>query len=690
MTYAPEIHRRGLLALLSGMAAMPVAARAGAAPAACRIADGSIAIEFDSSLRSRVSRKIGGRFLALTGFDASEHLHLTGTGPAGPFHFTGHRQTSVAGRHGAGVEHRVTGRTPAGLEKTVTLTLYDRYPGLALQTVTYRNGTSAALAATGWSNGAHLLRQDGHGFWSWSGSSHEDRRDWVQPVKPGFNQANFMGMNASDYGSGTPIVDVWRRDAGLAAGHVETVPKPVSLPLSGTPQGAAIAVEWEEKKALPPGASLTTLETFIAVHGGDFFATLDGYRKIMSERGLASPPAPAASYEGVWCAWGYDRVCTVAEVEGTLQKAADLGLKWAVLDDGWQSSVGDWYLDPQKFPGGEADIKALVAKVKAAGLKPKLWISPLAAAPGTDLLHAHPDMLLQDQNGAPQLISWWNSFYLCPAYAPVREYTEKVMTRIIRDWGFQGVKIDGQHLNGVARCYNPAHHHADPAASVEGLQVFWKHIYDAVRAADPEAVVEICPCGDSYAYFNFPAMNQAPASDPESSWQVRLKGKSLKALMGPSAPYAGDHVELSDGGDDFASTVGIGAVVATKFTWPQGGRGKDGSFLLTPEKETLWRKWIALYNEKMLPLGVYRGELYDIGFDRPEAHAVEKDGRLYYAFFAADWRGAIELRGLKGRCAVRDYVDGRDLGFVSPAQPRIEVAFRHALLLETVPAGDAA
>jgi alpha-galactosidase len=64
--------------------------------------------------------------------------------------------------------------------------------------------------------------------------------------------------------------------------------------------------------------------------------------------------------------------------------------------------------------------------------------------------------------------------------------------------------------------------------------------------------------------------------------------------MGPSAPFAGDHVELSDHGDDFASTVGIGAVVSTKFTWPVDPKPKD-SFLLTPEKERLWRKWVALY-----------------------------------------------------------------------------------------------
>ena len=55
----------------------------------------------------------------------------------------------------------------------------------------------------------------------------------------GFDQRNFMGMNASDYGGGTPVVDVWRRDYGLAVGHVETVPKLLALPVTVTADGRA-------------------------------------------------------------------------------------------------------------------------------------------------------------------------------------------------------------------------------------------------------------------------------------------------------------------------------------------------------------------------------------------------------------------------------------------------------------------
>jgi alpha-galactosidase len=222
---------------------------------------------------------------------------------------------------------------------------------------------------------------------------------------------------------------------------------------------------------------------------------------------------------------------------------------------------------------------------------------------------------------------------------------------------------------------------------VEKLQDFFQAIYAAAVQSNPQAVVELCPCGTSYSFFNFRSFNSAPASDPESSWQVRHKGKSLKALMGPTAAFAGDHVELSTGGADFASTVGIGGIVSTKFTWPADPKPKD-SFLLTPAKEPIWRKWIAIYNDKQLPLGTYRGELYDIGFDKPETHVIEKAGRFYYAFYGRNFSGSVPLRGLKAgrRYHVRDYYNDRNLSEVSGQNNQLQVAFDDFLVIEAVPA----
>jgi alpha-galactosidase len=240
-------------------------------------------------------------------------------------------------------------------------------------------------------------------------------------------------------------------------------------------------------------------------------------------------------------------------------------------------------------------------------------------------------------------------------------------------------------MNGVPPCFNPAHHHARPEESVEDLAKFFQMIYDTARSIKPDALVEWCPCGTAFNFYNLPNLNMSVASDPHNSWQVRTKGKSLKALHGDATAYFGDHVELSDGRQDFASTLGIGGVVGTQFTWPVGS-ARRGNYDLTPEKEEVWQKWISLYKAKMLSQGEYRGDLYDIGFDRPETHAIRKAGSMYYAFFAPEYRGKVELRGLDRRpYAVHDYENGRDLGTVRGPAGSLDVQFAKHLLLEAKP-----
>jgi alpha-galactosidase len=667
---------------------------------AAALGDDLILIEFDSQMRSRIwdthaTAEGEGRNVALTHWAASETLVMGTDSHLDRFALREQSKQHIDGPLGRGTRLRLTGVAESQIEKTVQVELFAGYPGFAFYQVSYRNLSAHPITIDSWTQCAlRLALEGGRGkraatsdspFWSFCGSTHADRRDWVQPVRPGFEQQNFMGMSASDYGGGTPIVDVWRRTGGVAIGHLELTPQLVSLPVSCTESALDLTMTAPLKQALLPGETLRLPQAFVATHRGDYFAVLDAYRRIMGVRGIASPQPPKAAYEPIWCAWGYERDCTLQLIEDTLPKVRDLGLRWAVIDDGWQSNVGDWKVNPAKYPNGEADMRQLVRAIRSYDLEARLWWAPLAAAPGSDLLHDHTDMLLLDQDGAVQNISWWNSFYLCPAYQPTVDYMVGLVRKFLGDWGYSGLKIDGQHLNAVAPCYNPAHRHARPEESVEKLQDFFQAIYQTALQLNPQAIVELCPCGTSYSFFNFRSFNQAPASDPESSWQVRHKGKTLKALMGPSAAFAGDHVELSTGGADFASTVGIGGIVSTKFTWPRDPKPKD-SFLLTAPRESIWRKWIALYNEHLLPLGTYRGELYDIGFDKPETHVIEKAGRFYYAFYARDFTGPVPLRGLTGApYRVRDYYNDRELGEVSGTQSTLQLAFSNFLVLEAIP-----
>jgi alpha-galactosidase len=666
-------------------------------PAARAVADDPVAphsvrgvgirVDFDDRLHSRVVALRGDQEVALGPYSPSEGLAVRG-GVVEDFPFTSAVDEHAQDAFGSGHRLRLRGETPL-LAKTVTATVYDAFPRLAVVQATYTNRGTQDLSVDGWTSVRHLLAAGESPepvFWSFQSGSYESRPDWVLPVPVGFVQENFLGMNATDYGGGTPVVDVWRRDWGLAVGHVETSPRLVSLPVRRTAAGAEIAVTAKETRLLHPGESFETPRTFVAVHQGDHFETLAAYRRLMGRQGLESPPAPQAAFAPIWCAWGYGRHFTPEQVVQTLPLAKKLGFGWATLDDGWQVAEGDWVPEPGKFPGGDADMKALVDQIHAQGMKAQLWWTPLAVDPGTRLLKSHPDQLLLEADGGTRAISWWDSYYLCPAYGPVRDDAAAFARKAIGVWGFDGLKIDGQHLNGAPPCYNAAHNHSSPQESVAGVPGFFKAIFDAARSANRDALVEICPCGTSFSFFNLPYLNMAVASDPTSSWQVRLKGKTLKALMGDATAYFGDHVELSDGGADFASTLGIGGVIGTQFAWPGAPGEKDPKLLLTADKERAWERWVRLYKEKSLYSGEYLGTLYDIGFDRPEAHVIRKGGVLYYAFYAPEWKGPISLRGLShGRYHVRDYENGTDLGDVAGPEATLAADFRGHLLIEAQP-----
>jgi alpha-galactosidase len=204
-------------------------------------------------------------------------------------------------------------------------------------------------------------------------------------------------------------------------------------------------------------------------------------------------------------------------------------------------------------------------------------------------------------------------------------------------------------------------------------------------------------------------MDQAVTADPVGSIQVRRRVKMYKALLGPRAAVYGDHVELTrirnasanneqDLGSDFASTLGTGGVLGTKFTWPDYGP-KFKSVYLGSDKEAHWKEWIRLYNEKMLSKGNFLN-LYVYGFDFPEAYAIEKDGHIYYAFYAytqpaagqsqpvpSHWSGEVELRGLADKnYQVTDYVHGKSFGTVRGPTAKLRVDFSDNLLLEAAAA----
>ena len=68
------------------------------------------------------------------------------------------------------------------------------------------------------------------------------------------------------------------------------------------------------------------------------------------------------------------------------------------MDDGWfgqrkddHAGLGDWYVNPQKFPNG---LKPLIDKVHALNMDFGLWVEPEMVNPNSDLYRKHPDWVI--------------------------------------------------------------------------------------------------------------------------------------------------------------------------------------------------------------------------------------------------------------------------------------------------------
>src|SRR6516164_6564452 len=472
----------------------------------------SLRIEFDKNMRSRVIARFGAKDIPLGAFSASETVKGT---ERSWYDFALDSQTHerVTDAYGAGVKLTLTG-TSGVLKKNLSVTMYDDFPNLAVFDVTYTNIGKSQLKVLEWNNNRYTIDAQGAQasipFWSFQSGSYERRPDWIVPLHTGFSQQNYLGMNASDYGGGTPIVDVWRRDVGIGVGHVEPRPRLISLPVSmPIARQAKVSVQYRHEQSLQPNESFHTFRTFVTVHNGDYFQTLLTYRRFMLKQGFQMAKAPDSAFGAIWCAWGYGRDFKPQQVYDTLPTVKRMGFTWVTLDDGWQNNYGDWQLDPKKFPHGDADIKAMVERIHQEGFKAQLWWSPLSAVPDSQLLRDHADYELLNSDGSTRKVSWWDSYYLCPAERRVVEYHKALVRKILVDWGFDGLKLDGQDMNGVPACYNPAHHHARPEDSVEALPDFFKAIYDTAQSVKPGTLVEFCPCGTAFSFFTMPHFNMS-------------------------------------------------------------------------------------------------------------------------------------------------------------------------------------
>ncbi len=599
-----------------------------------------------------------------------------------------------------------------GLIKKLFITLYDKYPGTLSWRASYSNESNHALLIKKSVSDYFMLDaslvdkdQQPNDMWTYQGIAYDWGMDYMFPLKSGFHRENYTGIQpASRMGGGVPLMDCWTREMGIAITHLEKKPLLLSFPIEVTGKGQTlVSIQDSLEKELAPGETYTTIRTAVITHKLDFFNPLATYASLMKDQGLSMPKPSPETYEPFWCGWGYESDFTLAQIYGTLPKIKELGFKWVVIDDRWFDRYGDWNPRKEIFPGGEKQMKQLVDSIHKFGLLAKIWWTPTLAQPDapppggkwpshspgmSDVVRQHPDWLVVDQHGnyprCPR-----NMYFLNASLPAVQEHVRQLTRKFIEEWGFDGHKLDAYWVEP------PSYDAATPnhAASYEDVPELIKIIQETSKSIKPYSVTEICNCGTPQDFFQSLHIDQPVVADPTSFTQVRFRVKAFKGLWGPQCPVFTDHVEhvatftdpvihyVEDNdksSGDFASTIGIGGVPGSKFTWPSG----NPKLLLTPNKEILWKKWLGIYSEKKLSQGNYLN-LYDLAYDKPEAHAIEKGDILYYAFYNPDWKGEIELRGLKNELyEVKDYENNIVLGKWQGPLIRIKHPFIKHLLLE--------
>jgi alpha-galactosidase len=177
------------------------------------------------------------------------------------------------------------------------------------------------------------------------------------------------------------------------------------------------------------------------------------------------------------------------------EKASKLGVELFVVDDGWfgtrnndRAGLGDWFVNPQKFPQG---LKPLIDYVNQLGMDFGLWVEPEMINVDSDLYRSHPDWVMNFP-GRPRS-ELRNQLILNLARNEVKEHLFGVLDRLASDYNIRYFKWD------MNRAFSEPGWPEAGAADQQGLWVkYVQNLYeilDRLRARHPKLEIESCSGG---------------------------------------------------------------------------------------------------------------------------------------------------------------------------------------------------
>ena len=248
---------------------------------------------------------------------------------------------------------------------------------------------------------------------------------------------------------------------------------------------------------------------------------------------------PEAAYGALYSTWyNFHKDVNAAKIESECERAAALGMKTVILDDGWQcddtdggyASCGDWEISTKRFP----DMRAHVAKIHALGMKYVVWFSMPFVGERTKAYARFKDKMLRK---APGLGCW----VLDPRFPEVRAYLRDVYLRALRAWDIDGFKLDFVDSFGLEGEPDPAvaqdYAGRDCKSVPDGVEKLLKEVTEALNAEKPGLLFEFRQAyvgPEIRRYGNMMRVGDCPGSPLRN----RVHIANLRLLCGGSAVHA--------------------------------------------------------------------------------------------------------------------------------------------------------
>jgi len=97
-------------------------------------------------------------------------------------------------------------------------------------------------------------------------------------------------------------------------------------------------------------------------------------------------------------------------------------------------------------------------------------------------------------------------YHMCPTCEEWQDHLASVCSRLIRETGADGVRLDSLGFYFLP-CYNPAHNHPNPFVYNDGVRQLLDKVSRAVRKANPKAIITTEAPADFFARYAHGALN---------------------------------------------------------------------------------------------------------------------------------------------------------------------------------------